>query len=241
MDIQKIKELALANGFSLKEQASGNMDLHSYVYEFAQAIENEVLAQARSVFGQKSTIQKEKKLFNEYWHENNLPFEGEEEFKKYAWQAAKAQAIPKLNKCFSYDGNNYEFHNTLAEAKHEAEHAIEYFRDCLADQQLDPESDGNFQRVSYGVVLTESGYSVDHVVTQEDVDNGTYSYDVGTEIMSLFLNENQSVPEGFVLLSYEDVTRLMRTIDFLGVKALGDKYISFSEIHKIVEELQEQG
>ena len=39
MDIQKIKELALANGFSLKEQASGNMDLHSYVYEFANAIE----------------------------------------------------------------------------------------------------------------------------------------------------------------------------------------------------------
>ena len=32
MDVQKIKELALANGFKLKEQASGNMDLHSYVY-----------------------------------------------------------------------------------------------------------------------------------------------------------------------------------------------------------------
>ena len=46
MDIQKIKELALANGFSLKEQASGNMDLHSYVYEFANAIEQEVKAQA---------------------------------------------------------------------------------------------------------------------------------------------------------------------------------------------------
>lgn len=39
MDFQKVKELALANGFSLKEQASGNMDLHSYVYEFANAIE----------------------------------------------------------------------------------------------------------------------------------------------------------------------------------------------------------
>ena len=45
MDIQKIKELALANGFSLKEQASGNMDLHSYVYEFANAIEQAVKAQ----------------------------------------------------------------------------------------------------------------------------------------------------------------------------------------------------
>ncbi|MDM1247879.1 hypothetical protein HX005_10815 [Acinetobacter sp. R933-2] len=56
MDIKKIQELALANGFSLKEQASGNMDLHSYVYEFAQAIENEVLAQARSVFGQDAVM-----------------------------------------------------------------------------------------------------------------------------------------------------------------------------------------
>ena len=46
MDIQKIKELALANGFSLKEQASGNMDLHSYVYEFANAIEQAATAQA---------------------------------------------------------------------------------------------------------------------------------------------------------------------------------------------------
>ena len=46
MDIQKIEELALANGFSLKEQASGNMDLHSYVYEFANAIEQAVKAKA---------------------------------------------------------------------------------------------------------------------------------------------------------------------------------------------------
>ena len=46
MDIQKIKELALANGFKLKEQARGNMDLHSYVYEFANAIEQAAKAQA---------------------------------------------------------------------------------------------------------------------------------------------------------------------------------------------------
>ena len=46
MDIQKIKELALANGFKLKEQVSGNMDLNAYVYDFANAIEREVKAQA---------------------------------------------------------------------------------------------------------------------------------------------------------------------------------------------------
>ena len=39
MDIQKIKELALANGFKLKEQADGSMDLNAYVYDFANAIE----------------------------------------------------------------------------------------------------------------------------------------------------------------------------------------------------------
>ena len=46
MDIQKIKELALANGFKLKEQASGNMDLNAYVYDFANVIEQEAKAQA---------------------------------------------------------------------------------------------------------------------------------------------------------------------------------------------------
>ena len=46
MDIQKIKELALANGFKLKEQAGGNMDLNAYVYDFANAIEQAAKAQA---------------------------------------------------------------------------------------------------------------------------------------------------------------------------------------------------
>lgn len=45
MEIKEIKELALANGFKLKEQASGNMDLNAYVYDFANAIEREVKAQ----------------------------------------------------------------------------------------------------------------------------------------------------------------------------------------------------
>lgn len=46
MDIQKVKELALANGFKLKEQADGSMDLNAYVYDFANAIEREAKAQA---------------------------------------------------------------------------------------------------------------------------------------------------------------------------------------------------
>ena len=46
MDVQKIKELALANGFKLKEQADRSMDLNAYVYDFANAIEQAAKAQA---------------------------------------------------------------------------------------------------------------------------------------------------------------------------------------------------
>lgn len=38
MTNDQIKELALANGFKLKEQPDGNMDLNPYVYEFAQKL-----------------------------------------------------------------------------------------------------------------------------------------------------------------------------------------------------------
>ena len=100
--------------------------------------------------------------------------------------------VPAKNvKYFSNDGENYEIHGTLAEAKHEAECAIEHFSERLADQLCDPREDGNFQDVGYGVILGHSAYSLDHVVIQEDIDNGDYSYDVGTEIMSLFLVEAQ--------------------------------------------------
>ena len=46
MDIQKIKELALANGFKLKDQPNGELDLNPYVYDFANAIEQVAKAQA---------------------------------------------------------------------------------------------------------------------------------------------------------------------------------------------------
>ncbi len=126
--------------------------------------------------------------FNEHW-----------DTFRAGWQAAKAQAVPegfvllpiKDAKFFSHDGDNYEVHDTLVEAKYEAECAIEHYRERLADQLSDPRSDGNFQDVGYGVVLAKSGYSIDHVVTQADIDKGDYSYEVGTEILSLFLVEAQ--------------------------------------------------
>lgn len=39
MNKETIKELALANGFKLKEQPDGTMDLNPYVFEFAAAID----------------------------------------------------------------------------------------------------------------------------------------------------------------------------------------------------------
>ena len=38
MNKAKIRELALANGFKLKEQPDGTMELNPYVYEFASAL-----------------------------------------------------------------------------------------------------------------------------------------------------------------------------------------------------------
>lgn len=38
MTNERIKEIALANGFKLKEQPSGVKDLNPYVYEFARAL-----------------------------------------------------------------------------------------------------------------------------------------------------------------------------------------------------------
>ena len=38
MTNEQIKEIALANGFRLKEQPDGEMDLNPYVYEFARAL-----------------------------------------------------------------------------------------------------------------------------------------------------------------------------------------------------------
>jgi hypothetical protein len=40
IDNKKIKEIALANGFKLKEQSNGEKDLNPYVYQFARVILN---------------------------------------------------------------------------------------------------------------------------------------------------------------------------------------------------------
>lgn len=131
--------------------------------------------------------------------ENNQYIYDEIIFMWDCWIESARRAEKKLEGCvvvplknaryFSMDGENYEIHDNLVQAKDEAVRAIEYYSDRLADQQLDPRSDGNFQQISYGIVLAESSYSIDHIVTQQDIDDGEHSYEVGTEIMSLFLLE----------------------------------------------------
>ncbi|ENV14701.1 hypothetical protein F965_00047 [Acinetobacter schindleri NIPH 900] len=54
MKNEQIKELALANGFQLKAQANGHDDLNPYVYDFAQALINAALDQAKAVYQQEA-------------------------------------------------------------------------------------------------------------------------------------------------------------------------------------------
>lgn len=100
MDIQEIKEIALANGFSLKEQASGNMDLHSYVYEFANAIEQ--VAKAQAVPEQ---ILKNDCMIGQTWFMKGTPVSA---LVKYAEGIYKAEVIAQNSKIeFGTDDNKH--------------------------------------------------------------------------------------------------------------------------------------
>lgn len=50
MNKERIKELALANGFKLKEQPDGALDLNPYVYKFAAALKAQWQAEAITEF-----------------------------------------------------------------------------------------------------------------------------------------------------------------------------------------------
>ncbi len=114
------------------------------------------------------------------------------------WQAATAQAVPDgfvlVPKAgaqyFSHDfnGDGFKYHDTLDEAKKEAEVNLDWYRDQVADGRHVNDM-GEFNELSYGLVIGSAEYSIDHVVTQDDIDKGEYSYEVGTEILSLYLSE----------------------------------------------------
>lgn len=52
MNKQRVKELALSNGFKLKEQPGGVEDLNPYVYEFAAALVETVAAERDALAAQ---------------------------------------------------------------------------------------------------------------------------------------------------------------------------------------------
>lgn len=47
---EEIRNLALASGFKLKEQANGSMDLNPYVYEFARRLLGEFTKPVLSLY-----------------------------------------------------------------------------------------------------------------------------------------------------------------------------------------------
>lgn len=101
--------------------------------------------------------------------------------------------VPKAGaQYFSHDfiGDGFKYHDTLDEAKKEAEASLDWYRDQVADG-MHVNDMGEFNELSYGLVVGSAEYSIDHVVTQGDIDKGEYSYEVGTEILSLYLSEAQ--------------------------------------------------
>lgn len=93
---------------------------------------------------------------------------------------------------FSHDfnGDGFKYHDTLDEAKKEAEANLDWYRDQVADGRHVNDM-GEFNELSYGLVIGSAEYSIDHVVTQDDIDKGESKYEVGTEILSLYLSEAQ--------------------------------------------------
>ncbi|WP_315075605.1 hypothetical protein [Acinetobacter guillouiae] len=92
MDINKIRELALANGFSLKEQASGNMDLHSYVYEFANALLKEATPEGFVLMPIKPTETMVMAVVKEHEGEAFLPYSLYDAYVKQAMIEAQEQS-----------------------------------------------------------------------------------------------------------------------------------------------------
>ena len=158
------------------------------------------------------SIQKEREAFEKHaskFFTTNEAFENDGENYiydevKFMWDCwltrAKTQAVPEgfvlVPKAgaqyFSHDfiGDGFKYHDTLDEAKKEAEASLDWYRDQVA-VGMHVNDMGEFNELSYGLVVGSAEYSIDHVVTQGDIDKGEYSYEVGTEILSLYLSEAQ--------------------------------------------------
>lgn len=96
-------------------------------------------------------------------------------------------------KFFSHDfnGDGFQYHNTLQEAKKAAEADLDIYRDRVADGTHVADM-GEFNELAYGIVVGQAEWSVDCVVGKDDHENGEYTqYEIGTEILSLYLSEAQ--------------------------------------------------
>ena len=96
-------------------------------------------------------------------------------------------------KFFSHDfnGDGFQYHDTLQEAKKAAEADLDIYRDRVADGNHVADM-GEFNELAYGIVVGQAEWSVDCVVCKDDHENGEYTqYEIGTEILSLYLSEAQ--------------------------------------------------
>ncbi|WP_269492823.1 DUF551 domain-containing protein [Acinetobacter baumannii] len=108
-------------------------------------------------------------------------------------EKAKAQPVPS-QKYFSHDfnGDGFKYHDSLEEAKKEAEVNLDYYRDRVADGHHVAD-EGEFFELCYGVVVASAGYTVDDIVTEDHHKKDEFTkYEVGTEILRLHFNKCNS-------------------------------------------------
>jgi len=122
MNKEKIKELALANGFKLKEQPDGAMDLNPYVFEFAAALERVATAELKAHV---EALQKQKEQLL-------LGFDEYKQMQNVADAEIKAQAVVDIvNWDHSYvqdgDGEFYFSSSAIEQYANELRNSIREF------------------------------------------------------------------------------------------------------------------
>ncbi|MCG7550959.1 hypothetical protein [Pseudoalteromonas sp. Of7M-16] len=95
MTNEQIRQLALANGFKLKEQPNGEMDLNPYVYQFAKALIGEQM---------------------EVIHERNEKLSSCKLLAEYVLKQTEGAELKNQNELFSLVTDiEYEVHQLLVE------------------------------------------------------------------------------------------------------------------------------
>lgn len=119
------------------------------------------------------------------------------ESKQAEIDSLKAQLSKYENKRFfshDFNGDGFQYHDTLEEAQKEAEAGLDWYRDRVAGGHH-VEDDGEFKELCFGIVLASADYNVDEVVTKEHHMNDDWTeYEVGTEILSLDFYEEPVKP-----------------------------------------------